>query len=261
MSSPPARDFSTTELMAAVTADEVSDGRIIVVGLGLSKLFLALAQRTHAPHVHSLNGNGTTDPEPTALGIGNADPRYWVRAVGYRSFLDITGMVTHRGLVDVAFLGALEVDQYGNANGTEVRGPDGRSRRLGGGGGANDLASHAKSMVLIVRHEPRKLVERVFHLTSPGFIDGPDSRRRAGLSGGGPRRVITDKCVFGFDAATGRLKLLSIHPGVSHDELRGATGFALEIPAGVPVSRVPTQEEVRIIREELDPAGEYGSGA
>jgi glutaconate CoA-transferase, subunit B len=237
--------------MAAVTAREVVDGQVVVVGLGLSKLFLALAQRTHAPNLHSLNGNGATDPLPTALGVGNADPRYWVRAVAYRGFADITGMVTHRGLIDVAFLGALEVDQYGNANGTEVRGPDGRPRRLGGGGGANDLASHARATVLIVRHEPRKLVERVFHNTSPGFIDGPEARGRAGLPGGGPRRVITDKCVFGLDTSTGRLALQSIHPGVTTEQLIAATGFPLEIPPEIPVTIGPTKDEVRIMREEL----------
>src|SRR5581483_8841174 len=117
--------------------------------------------------------------------------------------------------------------------------------------------SHSKATILIIRHEKRKLVERLVHNTSPGFLTGGDSRERAGLPRGGPSRVLTDKCVFGFDEQTRRMKVLSIHPGVTHDELRENTGFELEIPAGCPLTAPPTAEEVRLIREELDPHRMY----
>jgi acyl CoA:acetate/3-ketoacid CoA transferase beta subunit len=135
---------------------------------------------------------------------------------------------------------------------------EGGLRRFGGGGGANDIASHAKNTILIIRHEKRKLVEHLVHNTSPGFLTGGDSRAQLGLPGGGPRRVLTDKCVFGFDEAH-RLKVLSIHPGVTPEDLQASTGFPLDLPRDLPLTPPPTEEEVRLIREELDPNKMYVS--
>jgi acyl CoA:acetate/3-ketoacid CoA transferase beta subunit len=253
--------FSTSELMVAAGSRELKDGQVVVVGLGIPQLATALAQRTHAPRLRTLNEIGLADPRSVELGVGNADPRQWYKASIFTGFLDIMGAVLHRGLVDVGFLGALEVDEYGNANATEVLGKDGSIRRFGGGGGANDMASLAKSTIVIIRHEPRKLVERLTHNTNPGFISGRSSREEAGLRGGGPSRVLTDKAVFGFDQDTRRLKLLSIHPGVSRQDLRASTGFALEIPPDCPLTPAPTAEELRLIRVELDPRGLYISTA
>jgi acyl CoA:acetate/3-ketoacid CoA transferase beta subunit len=249
--------FSTSELMVAAGARELRDGQLAVVGLGIPQLAAALAQRTHAPGLRVLNEIGLADPRPIEWGVGNADPRHWYRAAIFGGFIEIMGYVLHRGLVDVGFLGALEVDQYGNANATGVPREDGSLRMFGGGGGANDVASLAKSTIVIIRHERRKLVERVFHNTNPGFLEGGSSRQEAGLRGGGPSRVLTDKAVFGFDRAAGRLKLLSIHPGVTPDELRANTGFELDIPADCPLTPPPTAEELRLIREELDPLRSY----
>ena len=251
--------LTTSELMVAAGSRELRDGQLVFAGLGIPQLAVALAQRTHAPHLRVLNEIGLVDPHIVELGVGNADPRHWYRAAVFTSFLDIVGAVLHRGLVDVGFLGALEVDQYGNNNSSEVLRDDGGIRRFGGGGGANDIASHAKYTIIITRHERRKLVERLVHNTSPGFLSGGDARERAGLRGGGPRRVLTDKAVFGFDETTRRMKVLSIHPGVSHDDLRESTGFPLDIPADCPLTPPPSDEEVRLIREELDPTGMYVS--
>jgi glutaconate CoA-transferase, subunit B len=159
--------------------------------------------------------------------------------------------------VDVGFLGAIEVDQYGNNNTTQVPREGGGIRRFSGGGIANDIASHARSLIIVIRHEPRRLVEHVFHNTSPGFLDGPGARRAPGLDGGGPRLVLTDKCVLVFDSTIGRLRVRSIHPGVTQDELHAATGFPLHIPPDVPTTSTPTDEEIHIIRDELDPEGLY----
>ncbi len=252
-----AQDYTTSELMVAAGARELRDGMLVVVGLGIPQIAAALAQRTHAPRLRVLNEIGIADPHLVELGVGNADPRHWYRAAFCGSFIDIMGTVLHRGLVDVGFLGALEVDQYGNTNSTYVYREDGTVRRFGGGGGANDVASLAKSTIIIIRHEPRKLVDRVTHNTSPGFLDGNNSRQKAGLVGGGPLRVLTDKAVFGFDETTRRLKLLSVHPGVSHEELRASTGFHLEVPPDCPTTPPPTEDEVKLIREVLDPHRMY----
>lgn len=257
MSQANAAPFTTSELMVAVGARELKDGQVVFAGLGIPQIAVSLAQRTHAPKITVLNEIGLVDPHLIELGVGNADPRHWYRSAVFSSFLDVVGMLLHRGVVDVGFLGALEVDQYGNNNSSEVLRDEGGLRRFGGGGGANDIASHARSTIIIIRHERRKLVERLVHNTSPGFLRGDGERARLGLPGGGPSRVLTDKAVFGVDPETQRLALVSIHPGVSHDELRENTGFPLDIPPNLPVTAPPTYEDVRLIREELDPHRMY----
>lgn len=254
-----APEFTTSELMVAAGARELEDGQLVFAGLGIPQLAVSLAQRTHAPNLVILNEIGLADPHIVELGVGNADPRHWYGSAMFSSFLDLVGMALHRGVVDVGFLGALEVDCYGNNNSTQVLRDEGGIRRFGGGGGANDVASHSRRTIIIVRHERRKLVERLVHNTSPGFLSGGDARHRAGLPGGGPWRVLTDKAVFGFDDRTRRMTVLSIHPGVSAEELREATGFPLDIPTDCPSTSAPTQEEVRLIREELDPRRMYTS--
>lgn len=251
--------YTTSELMVAAGARELKDGQVVFAGLGIPQLAVSLAQRTHAPHIIVLNEIGLVDPHLVELGVGNADPRHWYRSSVFCSFLDVVGMLLHRGVVDVGFLGALEVDQFGNNNSSEVLREDGSIRRFGGGGGANDIASHARSTIIIIRHERRKLVERLVHNTSPGFLSGGDARERSGLPRGGPSRVLTDKAVFGFDSTTRAIKLLSIHPGVTPADLRTSTGFPLDIPSGCPLTPPPSDEEVRLIREELDPNRMYVS--
>ena len=246
--------------MVAAGARELCDGELAVVGLGIPQVAAALAQMTHAPRLRVLNEIGLADPHPIEFGVGNADPRHWYGSSVFSGFVDIMGMVLHRGLVDVGFLGALEVDVFGNANATEVPRPEDGVRRFGGGGGANDIASLARATILIVRHEPHKLVERVNHVTNPGFLQGGRTREATGLRGGGPRTVLTDKAVFGFDPESRRLRLQSIHPGVSHEDLRASTGFPLDIPSHVPTTPPPSDAELRLIREQIDPQRRYTSG-
>jgi acyl CoA:acetate/3-ketoacid CoA transferase beta subunit len=250
------REYTTAELMVAAGARELEDGQIVVVGLGIPLVAAGLAQRTHAPRLHLLNELGVADFWPAELGVGNSDPRMWYRAASFSGHIDVMGMILQRGLVDIGFLGALEVDVYGNINSTEVPLPGGRFRRFGGSGGACDMASLARHTIIIVRHEKHKLVERVHHATSPGYFSGPGERQRVGVPGGGPSRVITDKAVFGFDAETCRLRLRSIHPGVTPEDLRANTGFELEIPPDVATTPVPSAEDLAVIRA-IDPGGRF----
>lgn len=252
-----AETFTTSELMVVAGARELRDRELVFVGLGIPHVAAALAQRTHAPHLVVLNEIGLADPHPLELGVGNADPRHWYGAGFMGGSLDVMGKLLGRGLVDVGFLGALEVDVFGNANATEVTRDDGSIRRFGGGGGANDIASLARSTILIVRHERRKLVARLRHLTDPGHLEGAGARKRAGLTGAGPRSVLTDKCVFSVDPRTSRLVVRSIHGGVDAAELRAATGFEVEVPPGVAATEPPSSEELHLIRDVIDPERRY----
>lgn len=252
----PEQGYTLFELMAVAGARELKDGEIVGVGIGLPVVASFLAKRTHAPNLTILFELGVVDPEPIHTGVGLADPRVWYRAKVMSSFADILGTVLHRGLVDVGFLGGLEVDMFGNLNTTLLGDPNGAFRHFVGSGGANDLASSAKRTIIIIRHEARKLKQAVSFITSPGYIRGAGHREAAGLPGG-PSRVITDKAIFDFDPESKRMRLLSIHPGTTLEEVLAEMSFEPIMPAHVPFTEPPTPEQVRLIREEIDPEGIY----
>jgi len=247
-------DIRATEIMAAAGARELRDGEVIIVGLGLPEVATVLAKRTHAPRLAALLEVGVMNPAPRDTPVGLADSRIFYRATCWSGFLDVMGMNLHRGVVDAGFLGALELDRYGNVNTTLLKQESGKIRYVNGSAGGNDVASLAKRVIVIMRHEKRKLPLAVAYLTSPGFVGGR-SREELNLRGGGPSRVITDMAVLGFDAKTHAVSLLSLHPGIRLEELVENTGFPLHIPNDIPTTPLPSAEELRLLREEIDPKG------
>ena len=180
--------YSPSELMVVAAAREIRDGEVVMVGHGIPNLAADLAKLLYAPSIVCLFEIGVIDPLPGGEpNVGSADPRLWRGAVSFRGTLDVMGTLLQRGRVDVGFLGALEVDRYGNVNSTEVLTPEGKPRRFGGSGGGNDIASHARRVIIVCRHGRQKLVERVRFLTSPGHVC-PEGRL---LLGGG-------RCRFGW---------------------------------------------------------------
>jgi glutaconate CoA-transferase subunit B len=248
-------DIRATEIMVAAGANELKDGEIVVVGIGLPQIACFLAKATHAPSLTPLLEIGVANMRPVDTPVGLADSRIFYRATCWSGFLDVMGMNLHRGVVDTGFLGALEVDRYGNINTTLSR-ESGRIRYFNGSAGGNDVASLAKRVIVIMRHERRKLPVAVSHLTSPGFVGGK-ARAELGLRGGGPHRIITDKAVIGFDASTHSATLLSLHPGVSLEDVLANTGFPLQVPDILPATDMPSAEELRLLREEIDPKSVY----
>jgi len=249
-------DYSPSELMAVAGSRELKDGQIVAVGLGLPVVASFLAKQTHAPNMTILFELGVVDPEPVESGVGLADPRVWYRAKVLSSFVDILGAVLHKGRVDVGFLGGLEVDQYGNLNTTLVGDPRGKFKHMVGSGGANDIASCANKTVIIIRHEARKLKETISFVTSPGFLSGGSARADLNMRGG-PERVITDKAIFGFHPETKRMQLLSIHPGNTLEYVLNTMGFVPEMSGKIAYTEPPTHEQLRLIREEIDPTRMY----
>ncbi len=245
-----------TEIMVAAGSRELRDGQTVVVGLGLPQVACVLARRTHAPALSLLLEIGVTNMNPVDTPIGLADSRIFYRATCWSGFLDILGMNLHRGVVDVGFLGALEIDRFGNINTTLLKEDSGKVRYFNGSAGGNDVASLAGRVIVIMRHEKRKLPMAVAHLTSPGFPGGK-SRKELGLRGEGTQRVITDKAVLGFDPDTHEASLLSLHPGIALEDVTENTGFPLRIPKPLPSTPLPTPEELRLLREEIDPENVY----
>ena len=249
-------NYTPSKLMAAAGAREIKDHEIVAVGLGLPVVASFLAKQTHAPDMTMLFELGVIDPEPVHAGVGLADPRVWYRAKVMSGFVDILGSILHKGRVDVGFLGGLETDQYGNLNTTLIGDPRGKFRHMVGSGGANDIASSAKRNILIIRHDERKLKKTISFVTSPGYMTGGDSRAKAGLSGG-PTRVITDKAIFGFHPETKQMMVISIHPGNTIEDVVGTMGFAPVVPPHVPYTEPPEKEQLRLIREVIDPEKMY----
>jgi len=249
-------DFTPSELMAVCGARELQDRQVVAVGIGLPMVASFLAKKSHAPNMTILFELGVIDPEPIHTGVGLADPRVWYRAKVLSSFVDILGTVLHRGRVDVGFLGGLEADQFGNLNTTLVGDPKGKFRHMIGSGGANDIASCAKKTILIMRQEERKFRETISFVTSPGFVNGGDSRKKAGLSGG-PSRVITDKAIYGFQPETKKMMLISIHPGNTLEDVVSTLGFRPVVPSQIPYTEPPAFEQLRLIREVIDPERIY----
>jgi len=249
-------DYSPNELMAVAGARELRDSQVVAVGLGLPVVASFLAKKTHAPNMTILFELGVIDPEPVDCGVGLADPRVWYRAKVLSSFVDILGSVLHRGRVDVGFLGGLEADEFGNLNTSLLGDPKGQFKHMIGSGGANDIASNAKSTIIIMRHEARKLRKTISFITSPGYLKGNDSRKQAGLCGG-PSRVITDKAILGFDPESKKMVLLSIHPGNTLEDVVNTMGFEPIIPEKIPFTEPPSAEQLKMIREEIDPGKIY----
>jgi glutaconate CoA-transferase subunit B len=249
-------DVRASEIMAAAGARELEDGQTVVVGIGLPQVACFLARATHAPSLTPLLEIGVANMAPKDTPVGLADSRIFYRGTAWSGFLDVMGMNLHRGVVDVGFLGALELDRYGNINTTLLKDDDGRERYFNGSAGGNDVASLARRVLVIMRHEKRKLREAVAHLTSPGYAGGK-SREELHLRGGGPHRVITDKAVLGFHPETHSAMLVSLHPGVTVDDVVAHTEMKLHMPDNIPVTPLPTAEELRLLREEIDPKGVY----
>ena len=243
--------------MAAAGARELKDGEIVGVGLGLPVVATFLAKKTHAPNITILFELGIVDPEPLEIGVhGLSDPRIWYRAKIHTSFVDMLGTVLHKGLIDVGFLGGLEVDAYGNLNTTLLGDPHRKFRRFTGSGGGNDIASSARRTVIIIRHEARKMNQAVSFITSPGYLGGGNDRSSTNLIGG-PSKVITDKAVFDFDPDSKHMRIESIHPDSNLNDVLSNMNFKPIVPDLIPTTEPPSKEQVRLIREEIDPEKKY----
>ena len=235
------------ELMVATAAREICDGEMVFVGMRLPLTAFVVAKRTHAPNAVGLFENGVIRSTPAhELIYTMADPP---NILGATQCLDMMGVMSllHSGRVHLGFLGAAEVDRFGNLNSTEVRGPKGLTR-LPGSGGACDIASLAQRFVVVLEHAKQRLPERVSFVTSPGNGDGHGWRKRVGLPRGGPSAVITTKAVLRF-GDDGEAYLASVHPGVEVADVLANTGWKLRVSENLASTPEPTRAELQAIRE------------
>lgn len=242
-----AQAYSLGELMVATAAREIHDGEVVFVGMRLPLIAFVVAKKTHAPNAVGLFENGVirTTPAPDLI-YTMADPP---NILGATQCLDMLGVMSllQSGRVDLGFLGAAEVDRFGNLNSTEVRGPKGNTR-LPGSGGACDIASLAHRFVVLLEHSKQRLPERVCYITSPGNGDGSSWRKRVGLSRGGPSAAITTKAVLCF-GKEGDAYLASVHPGLELEDVLQNTGWKLRVSDTLTQTPEPSADELQAIRD------------
>jgi len=251
------RAYTKTELMICVAARLFQDGTTAFIGTGVPMLAAMLANKTIAPNlvpVFEFGGTGAIlENLPRAVG----ESRTFHKALCASGICD-TMETAQRGFIDYGFLGGAQIDCYGNLNTTTIGDHDHPKARLPGSGGGNDVGSLCWMTVALMQHDTRRFVPKVDFVTTPGYLTGYGAREAAGLPrGSGPINVVSTLALMDYEPATCRMRLVSTNPGVTVQEVIANTGFELIVPERVGVNEPPSAQELRLLREEIDPARFY----
>jgi glutaconate CoA-transferase subunit B len=252
--------FSKSEMMIVAAARELAGQRVCFVGVGLPNIAVNLAQRTVAPEIELVYESGVFGAKPARLPLSIGDPTIVTGATSVTSMFELFSFYLQGGLIDVGFLGAAQIDRFGNINTTVIGDYADPTTRLPGSGGACEIAINARQVFVIMRQSKRSFVDAIDFRTSAGNLGGAAQseriRREQGWIGRGPSVVVTDLGIWHFDD-DGEMRLDSLHPGATIDDIRAATGWDVRVADRLAETPAPTAEELRLIREELDPGGTY----
>src|SRR5271157_5383994 len=246
-------EYSKSELIAITTARLLEDRKTIFVGIGLPMAAALLAQFTHSPNLSIMFEGGMIAPQlkPGKMPLSTNEARAGRKAMAFCSITDMF-LYQQRGFLDYGLLGAAQIDKFGNLNTSVIGDFESPKVRLPGSGGANDIATSATRVIICVIHEKRRFVEKVDFVTSPGLLNGGDSRREAGLIFGGPYKVVTDLGILGFDSNTKALMLEAVQDGVEPNNVLENTGFHLPVADHLQRINPPSKHELKILRS-IDP--------
>lgn len=259
--------YSSAELMTINAARMLRDGDVVFVGVGLPNLACNLARHTHAPNLVMIYEAGVIGAQPARLPLSIGDPTLVSGALAVCSMYEIFALYLQRGNIDVGFLGGAQIDRFGNINATVIGRGQGDLQeiyqqprvRLPGSGGSMEIAAWANRCYIMTPHQKRRFPEKVDFRTSAGFLNGGSERDAAMLRGAGPQAVVTDLGIMEPDDS-GELTLTALHPGIQVDQVRANTGWDLKVAPELKATAPPKEEELRILREELDPEGIYLKG-
>lgn len=252
MTSPTLPPYSAREMMAIAAGRLISNDDILFAGTGVAMLAACVAKHIHAPRSVVFFETGGIDPTLTELPLAVADPRVMDEAALNSGLIDSFSIIGHRKLHTVAFLGAAQIDRFGNLNSTCL-GDYHRPRvRFSGSGGACDAGSLASSFIVFMQHGRNKFVEKLDYLTTPGWLEGGASRTAAGFLRGGPLAVVSDLGVLKFADPGKEMCLAEFYPGVTSQQVQAHTGFDIDV-SGAQEAAPPSAEELRILREQIDP--------
>lgn len=246
-------NYNTMELSIVTAARSLEDGSTVGVGTGAPCAAAMLAQMTHAPNLVIMFEAGGISPLLPTMPISVGDSRTFYKAIMASSMCEIME-TCQRGMVDYTFLGGAQIDMYGNLNSTCIGCWNTPKVRFPGSGGANDFASFCWKVMVITPQDKRRFVEKVDFITTPGYLDGPGAREKAGLPRGtGPHRVITNMAVMGYDEETKRMRVESVHHGYTFEDVQENAGFELLKAREIVETPTPTKEELEILRTKVDP--------
>jgi glutaconate CoA-transferase subunit B len=252
--------FSKSEMMIVAAARELAGQHVCFVGVGLPNIAVNLAKRTVAPDLELVYEAGVFGARPARLPLSIGDPTIVTGATVAMSMFELFAFYLQGGRIDVGFLGAAQIDRFGNINTTVIGDYHSPRTRLPGSGGACEIAINARQIFVIMRQSQRSFVERIDFRTSPGNLGGAANadriRREQGWLGRGPSVVVTDLGIYHFDDA-GEMRLDSLHPGATLDAVRGTIGWEPRISPDLTVTPEPTAAELELMRTELDPGGAY----
>jgi glutaconate CoA-transferase, subunit B len=253
-------DYTSSELLTINSARLLRDGDTVFVGVGLPNLACNLARRTHAPNLLMIYEAGVIGAQPARLPLSIGDPTLVSGALAVCSMYDIFALYLQRGNVDVGFMGGAQIDRFGNVNATVIGDYSHPKVRLPGSGGSMEIAAWANRCYLLTPHSKRRFPEKLDFRTSAGFLGGRAERQAAKLRGGGMLAVVTDLGLMEPDE-TGELVLTALHPGATAEQVRENTGWDLKVAGNLRITPPPDPEELRILREDLDPQGIYLKGS
>ncbi len=249
-------NYTSSELMIINAARLLRDGDVVFVGVGQPNLACNLARRTHAPNLVMIYEAGVIGAQPARLPLSIGDPTLVSGALSVCSMYDIFAFYLQRGNVDVGFMGGAQIDKFGNINATVIGDYNKPKVRLPGSGGSMEIAAWANRCYIMTPHQKRRFPEKVHFRTSAGFLGGRAERDASGVRGGGILAVVTDLGIMEPDE-NGEMVLTALHPGKTAAEARENTGWDLKVAATLRQTEPPRDEELRILRAELDPQGIY----
>ncbi len=247
--------YSPSEIMTTRAAQELHDGDVVFVGIGLPNLACNLARATHAPNLFMIYESGAVGAIPERLPVSIGDPALVTDSLAIVSQADIFQCYLQRGLIEVGFLGGAQVDRYGNINTTVIGDYKNPKVRLPGSGGACEIAVHSKRLLIVMRMSPKSFVEKCDFITSPGTFSNGKTRSEWNLPGGGPTRVITDLGVCDFE--NNEMVMTEVFPGTTEEKVRAACGWPMKFAKSAKQTTAPDAATLKLLREKLDPQKLY----
>jgi glutaconate CoA-transferase subunit B len=242
-------DYTPNEMMTAAAARALKSSDVCFVGIGMPSAACNLARLTHAPDITLIYESGTLATKPTVLPLSIGDGELCDTALTTVSVPEMFRYWLQGGRITVGFLGGAQIDKYANLNTTVVGDYHKPKTRLPGGGGAPEIATSCGEIFIIMNHLKRGFVEKIDFATSLGHGEGGDHRARLGVRTKGPTRLITDLCVFEPDPVTKEMSVVSIHPGVTREQIDGNTGWKVRYADKVVETPPPTAAELAALRE------------
>ncbi len=243
------RGYTADEMMTVAASRRLADRAVCFVGIGIPSQAANLARLTHAPDSVLIYESGTIGAKPEVLPLSIGDGELAEHADSVVSVPEIFNYWLQAGRVDVGFLGAAQIDRYGNLNTTVVGSYENPKVRLPGAGGAPEIAASAKEVFIVLRQSKRAFVEELAFVTSVGHAEGGDSRGKLGYTGGGPTVVITDLGILQPDPESKELTLVALHPGATVEEAKEATGWDLKVAGDLETTEPPKEAELRVLRD------------